>query len=393
MPIHLRRPSLESTMSRINRFALTVALLSLVLPPATAAQERTGLGAVTRDFLSANASNDWLGLETLPGFRWAPLPPTSLTNCLANGHCFARQGTATLEGRSVLAMASGARTIVGTLLLRNQGAALGDEGVMASLQAAGVTAAIARCPVRAGTAATSWYRLSGEGLAAGFLALQPAAPGRPNEGITITRGDELPTLQPNQLTLYSETCGAGEERKAVATMKPHEAVAGMVVALLAPASGPTTYDWNALRARTSDITWLGASPTAVDLTSLGDPNPMMLSGNVAWGGRRFSVMATGTAREVRAIHLDEQGLHPRGEHMLGVVYAKGITVRKVRCGPVYTESTNDWYALTSATTRPAHIRQSIRYDGSHVQEAYVLRLDATLPPRDPRDRTPGVAGC
>jgi hypothetical protein len=380
-------------MSRINCFALHVALLSLVLPRATTAQQSPGLGVITRDFLSASASNDWSWLETLPGFRWAPLPPTSFTNCLANGHCFARQGTVTLDGRSVLAMATGARTIVAALFLRNQGVTLGEQGVMASLEAAGMTAVLARCPVRAGTAATSWYRLTGEGLTAGFLALQPAAPGRPNEGITITRGDELPTLQPNQLALYSETCGDGEPRKAVSTTKPDEAVAEMVIALLVPAGGPTLYDWDALRASTPEINWLRGAPTAADLKSLGDPNPMMLSGNVTLAGRRFSVMATGTANQVRTIHLDEQGLHPRGEHMLGVVYAKGITVRKVRCGPVYTESTNDWYALTSATSRLANIRQSIRYDGSNVQEAYQLRLDATLPPRDPRDRNPGVAGC
>ena len=79
--------------------------------------------------------------------------------------------------------------------------------------------------------------------------------------------------------------------------------------------------------------------------------------------------------------------------MLGVVYQKGITVRLVRCGPVYTESTNNWYSLTSARTRPAMIRQSIRYDGNQVQDAYELRLDGSLPARDPRDRNPGVNDC
>jgi len=79
--------------------------------------------------------------------------------------------------------------------------------------------------------------------------------------------------------------------------------------------------------------------------------------------------------------------------MLGVVYEKGITVRLVRCGPVYTESTNNWYSLVGAGTRPAMIQQSIRYDGNQVQDSYALRLDGTLPARDPRDRDPGVNGC
>jgi hypothetical protein len=39
------------------------------------------------------------------------------------------------------------------------------------------------------------------------------------------------------------------------------------------------------------------------------------------------------------------------------------------------------------------IRQSIRYDGNQVQDSYAIRLDGTLPTRDPRDRDPGVNGC
>jgi hypothetical protein len=79
--------------------------------------------------------------------------------------------------------------------------------------------------------------------------------------------------------------------------------------------------------------------------------------------------------------------------MLGVVYEKGIAVRLVRCGPVYSTSTNNWYSLTGTRTRPAMIRQSIGYDGNQVADTYELRLDGTLPARDPRDRNPGVNGC
>ena len=79
--------------------------------------------------------------------------------------------------------------------------------------------------------------------------------------------------------------------------------------------------------------------------------------------------------------------------MLGVVYEKGIAVRLVRCGPVYAQSTNNWYSLQSNRTRPAMIQQSISYDGNQVTDSYALRLDGTLPPRDSRDRDPGVAGC
>jgi hypothetical protein len=119
----------------------------------------------------------------------------------------------------------------------------------------------------------------------------------------------------------------------------------------------------------------------------------MLTGHGTFSGRKFSAMASGTPGQVKIVRLEELGQHPRGEHMLGVVYQKGITVQLVRCGPVYTESTNNWYSLTSARTRPAMIRQSIGYDGNQVQDAYELRLDGSLPQRDPRDRNPGVNGC
>jgi len=290
-------------------------------------------------------------------------------------------------------MASLARTIVTTILLRNQAEPFGEAAVLAALTQAGIAPELARCPVKASTGFTNWYRLKGDRLLPGFISTQPTTAGRPNEGFVLTRGEDLPALQPNQLALYSDQCAKGAERKAVATSMPHESIAQAVVALLAPASGALLYGWQALKTIVPEISWNGSGPKAVDLRSQGDPNPMMHSGSVAWGGRNFSVMATGTLTAVKAIRLDEQGLHPKGDHMLGVVYAKGITVRKVRCGPVYTESTNDWYSLTSGATRPANIRQSIRYDGNQVQDAYELRLDATLPARDPRDRNPGVNGC
>lgn len=380
-------------MPRIDFCGMVIASLTVAVVRTAPAQAAAPLGDIARRFIAADASTEWQALDAFPAFRWAPLPPTSLTNCLANGDCFARQGRATIDGRAVTVMATGARTIVSTLLLRMQGAPMGEGGVMASLTAAGITAELARCPVRGAAGGTSWYRLKGSGMGAGFLALQPATQQRPNEGITITRGEALPALQPNQLAMYSERCGEGAERPAVATTKPHEAVAQVVITFLAPLNGPPAYDWATLRSLSADVTWTKDAPMAADLSGLGDPNPMMMSGSVTWSGRTFSVTATGTANQVKTIRLDEQGLHPRGEHMLGVVHAKGITVRKVRCGPVYTESTNDWYALTSATTRPANLRQSIRYDGRQVQDAYELRLDGTLPPRDPRDRNPGTAGC
>jgi hypothetical protein len=40
--------------------------------------------------LGKSYNTDWSGLEKLPGIKWAPLPPTSLQNCMPDGGCFTR---------------------------------------------------------------------------------------------------------------------------------------------------------------------------------------------------------------------------------------------------------------------------------------------------------------
>jgi hypothetical protein len=336
---------------------------------------------------------DWDGIDKLPNIKWAPLAPTMLQNCLPNGDCFTIQGAATIGGRNLTVVATGARTMVLHIFFRNTTAPLGEAAVVRALTQAGLTADLARCPIKSGAGGTNWYRLTGAKLTPGFLSIQPATTARPTEGFVLSHGEELPPLQPNQLALYSEQCAAGAERKPVSTVKPHVQLAQTIVSLLAPAAGPALYDWKTLVGLPAEVAWDSAGPKPANLSTWNDTSPLMQSGGAAYAGRKFYLMAAGTAAQVRAIYFDEAGMHPRGEHMLGVVYEKGITVQLVRCGPVYTESTSNWYRLTSARTRPAMVRQSIRYDGNQVQDSYALRLDGSLPARDPRDRDPGVNGC
>lgn len=357
-------------------------------PPSASTQ----LAAIVRTWLGMGQPADWGSLDQLPAIRWAALPPTSLQNCLPDGGCYARQGAATIAGRTLAVVASGARTMVMNLYVRNTAAPIGEAAVVAALGQAGFTAELARCPMRGGTGTTNWYRLAGAGLAPAFLAVQMTRGATPTEGFVLSSGEELPALQPNQLALYSTDCGTGATQAPTATTLPHQRLAEVVVAALLPTT-TARLDWPALASLPLEVTWNRTTPQAMNRAALGDPNPMAITGTVTWSGRLFSVVASGTAAEVKALFLEEMGQHPRGEHMLGVVYEKGIAVRLVRCGPVYTESTNNWYHLTSARTRPAMIRQSIRYDGNQVNDSYELRLDGTLPPRDPRDRDPGVNGC
>ena len=60
------------------------------------------LARLAKSYLSGVQPSDWRQIEALPNTRWAPLPPTALTNCLPNGDCFVRQGSATVGGRNLV---------------------------------------------------------------------------------------------------------------------------------------------------------------------------------------------------------------------------------------------------------------------------------------------------
>lgn len=370
------------------------ALLSFSPPANAAGKPEDDLAAAIKAFYSPSFSTDWSGLEAIPGVQWAPLPPAELKNCLPDGGCYSRPGKASIGGRNMIAVASGARTIVANVYLRNATAPFGEAAVLAALGGVGLTAELARCPVPGTAGGTNWYRLKGAGVNPGIFSVQTSCNGRPCEGFALSQGEELPALQPAQVKLYSEQCSAPPaERKAVSSALPHEALAETIAALIPPAAGPALADWAALAAVPAGVEWLSSGPKQWDLTSRNDPNPMAQSGNLTLASRKFSVLASGSAEQPKTLYIEELGMHPRGEHMLGVLYTKGFQVRIARCGPVYTESTNNWYSVKGASSHPVMLRQSIRYDGNQVQDSYELRLDNTLPKRDPRDRDPGVAGC
>jgi hypothetical protein len=372
--------------------AMVIASLSLLPAFRVSLGPEDEFASIVAAFLDRNAENSWEGLEKLPLIKWAPLPPTSLKNCLPDLGCYTREGRLTLGGRTMTVVATGARTIVSNLYVRNAAEPLGESAVVAALGKSALSPRLARCPASS-AASTDWYALTGGQVSPGYLAVQSKCKGKPCEGFVLTRGEKLPPLQPNQLAMYSEQCEAGAERKVVSTGKPPELIAGAILLLLPPATAKAPYDWKTMVAIQSGIEWNPGGPKPGNMSHRGDPGPMLQSGHVTLGGREFSVAASGSATQVRTIYLEEMGMHPKGEHMLGALYEKGITVKLVRCGPVYTESTNNWYSATSSATRPVMIQQSIRYDGNQVQDSYAVRLDGTLPARDPRDRNPGAGGC
>jgi hypothetical protein len=81
------------------------------------------LAGIVKAYLAMSLPSDWESLDRLPAIRWAALPPTALRNCLPDGGCFTRQGTAAVGGRNLTVIATGARTMVLNIFLRNRGPA------------------------------------------------------------------------------------------------------------------------------------------------------------------------------------------------------------------------------------------------------------------------------
>jgi hypothetical protein len=371
-----------------------LALLSLVSTIQAAGKSEDEFAQTIQIFFSRNLAADWQGIEKLPNVQWAPLPPAMLQNCLQDGGCFTRQGTAVIGDRRLTVVATGARSFASNIYFRNVTAPFGEEAVIAALKHAGFTVDLVRCPIQPGAGSTNWYRLTGANASPGYLSIQSVCNGRPREGFVLSRGEELPPLQPNQLRLYTEKCSAtGPDREPVSTVMPHEQLARTLITLLPRADGPALYEWKTLTNLPTGIKWDPAGARKGDLSYKGDANPWMDQGQIAFSGRRFYLLFSGSPTQVKTAYFEEGGTHPRGEDLLGWLRAERFVVQLVRCGPAYTQSTNNWYRVTGANTRPVMLKQSIRRDGNQAQDSYELRLDATLPKRDPRDRDPGTGDC
>lgn len=211
--------------------AALVCLSSSLLTQAYAAGPEDQLAGSVKIALGKSFNTDWSGLEKLTGTKWAPLPPTSLQNCLPDGGCFTRQGTATFGDRNLMVIASGARSFVTNLYFRGKDAPMGEEVVLGALKRAGLMAELARCPVKGSAGGTNWYRLKSASTNPGVFSVQSSCNGRPCEGFQLTLGGDLPQLQPKQLAMYSEQCSGGAEaRKPVSTSSPQEMVAQSVIA-------------------------------------------------------------------------------------------------------------------------------------------------------------------
>jgi len=382
----------KMTKLSAGTFAAVITPVILLAQAPAVVEPRQELTGIIQGFLEKTASDDWDDLEKLPRIRWTS-PLTALQNCLPDGNCYARQGTATFAGKTFATIGAGARTFAVSLYLRNASSPLGEAAVLSALRADGFAVDLVRCPTPGQPGGTNWYRLRGPNSNPGVLSIQTSCNGSACEGFIVSRGESLPSLQANQVRLYSEACGPGADRKPVSTSSPHEVLAQTLASLIPPASMTALYDWKTFLAMKTQVQWASYGVTKSPLTFLGDPNPYSVSGAVTYSGRRYNPMASGSETQVKVVYFQEGGLHSQGEDLLGVLRSLGFAVQLARCGPVYTGSTNNWYRVTRATTRPVMLQRSIRRDGNQLQDSYALRFDGTLPTRDARDRDPGAAGC
>ena len=178
----------------------------------TSASAAAELAALVRAILAPSFAADWRGIEALKQVDWAPLPPKSLRDCLPDGGCHVRQGTAYLGGRPFGVLASGGRGLVSHFHLRNAGEPVGKAAVLAALRRAGLAPEPARCQAAAasapGAGGTSWYRVAGPGAGPGVVSMQTSCDGRPCEGYVVSPGSGLPALPSSQLGPQGERCGA-----------------------------------------------------------------------------------------------------------------------------------------------------------------------------------------
>jgi hypothetical protein len=351
------------------------------------------IAGIIQAFLAKDFSTEWRGVDSLPRIAWADLPATGLQNCLPDGNCYVRQGTVVVGERNIAATAAGARTFTTSLYLRNAAKPFGEASILTALREASFSAELARCPA-AGTAGSShWYRLRSPKTNPGVLSIQTSCNGTACESFVVSHGEALPPLQASEVRLYSEECGAGSDRKPVSTVLPYERLAQALVSFIPPVTASSPYTWKTFTALKNGITWPSRGATRLNLSYMDDPNPYSMSADVTYAGRHFSAIVSGSQSQPMTLHLIETGLHARGEDVLGALRVQGFTVQLARCGLIYTESTHNWYRVTSTRTRPVVLKQSIRREGNQAQDSYSLRLDGTMPVRDPRDRDPGFGGC
>jgi hypothetical protein len=179
--------------------SLLIASVAVAAPPAP-----SSLAEFLKPFLilPADSGGAWEDIDKVPGIRWTS--ETTMTNKPSpDGNFFARIGQGSLGGRSLAVVATGARTMVFSLYIRDPAAAMDADALVASLRQAGFAVATARCAIDPRSATTRhWYRVTLAKKKPAFLFASASQ----NRGAYTLYLNDLPAMTPADAATYTDNC-------------------------------------------------------------------------------------------------------------------------------------------------------------------------------------------
>lgn len=329
---------------------------------------------------------DWLQIEAVKQIRWEPLPPNMLDDALPDGSYFTRRGLANLGGQPFGVVATGARTMVVNVYLRNVGQApVGEPKVLGALQRAGFALDLARCPIKGSAGAgNQWWRIEAPGKRPAFFNSQTNCNGKQCEGYALLLAETLPTLTPEQQRLYTDRCtgaAAGAAAPAPASAAWDAQLAALLVSLI-PSDPAGAVPWTAVE-QASAVKWAPMPPLEMQPQAWEDQTDRFYRGGQGdLGGRVLYFTAKGTRDHVRHVHFEDQQTQANRGEVLKVLQQQGYDVQLARCGKVYQLSTAKWYRVAGPGKRPVMLLRNVRCDTAACpkgQENYTLALEGRLP--------------
>ncbi len=123
-----------------------------------------------------------------------------------DGNYFTRPGRGMASGRPLDVLATGARSGVFSVYIRDPRATSNADGTAAEFRQAGYAVSLARCPINPQAAtAKRWLKVTAPGKAPAFLSVGPLVSG--GAGYTLFLADEqLSPLTGRDATLYTDNC-------------------------------------------------------------------------------------------------------------------------------------------------------------------------------------------
>jgi len=200
---------------RLPLFALAATALMLAAPgawsaTAPAASPATLPSLITPLLVPAKGLGtvgDWAALDKVKAVTWGP-GPTMQDKPSPDGNYFIRPGRGMIDGRPLDVLATGARSGVFSVYIRDPGTTASADATSADFKKAGYAVSLARCPVNPQAAgAKRWLKVTAPGKAPAFLQVGPLASG--GAGYVLYLADEqLAPLTGKDAGLYTDNCVA-----------------------------------------------------------------------------------------------------------------------------------------------------------------------------------------